>query len=66
MVVEAVLDGDGHPVACELWPGNTTGVTTLLPVVDRLRGCFGIGPVCTVGDRGMVLEDTEGCCRRSA
>jgi len=58
MVVAAVLDGEGHPVACELWPGNTTDVTALLPVVDRLRGRFGIRSICIVADRGMVSEAT--------
>ncbi len=29
MVVGAVLDAEGHPVRCELRPGNTTDVTTL-------------------------------------
>ena len=57
MVVAAVLDGEGHPLCCELWPGNTTDVKTLLPVVDRLRGRFGIRSVCIVADRGMVSED---------
>ena len=31
MVVGAVLDGDGRPICCELWPGNTADVTTLIP-----------------------------------
>src|SRR5208282_4940840 len=25
MIVGAVLDGQGRPICCELWPGNTTG-----------------------------------------
>jgi hypothetical protein len=33
MVVGAVLDGQGRPICCELWPGNTTDVTTLIPGV---------------------------------
>jgi hypothetical protein len=57
MVVAAVLDGEGHPVCCELWPGNTTDTKTLLPVVDRLRGRFGIRSICIVADRGMVSEE---------
>ena len=57
MVVAAVLDGEGHPVCCELWPGNTTDSKTLLPVVHRLRGRFGIRSVCIVADRGMVSEE---------
>ena len=33
MVVGAVLDGTGRPICCELWPGNLTDVTSLIPVV---------------------------------
>ncbi len=58
MVVGAVLDGQGRPICCELWPGNTTDVTTLIPVVDRLRSRFGIGRVCIVADRGMISRET--------
>ncbi len=57
MVVAAVLDAEGRPVACELWPGSTTDSQTLLPVVDRLRGRFGLRSVCVVADRGMVSQD---------
>jgi transposase len=33
MIVGLVMDQDGRPLCCELWPGNTADVTTLLPVV---------------------------------
>jgi transposase len=58
MVVGAVLDGEGRPILCELWPGNTTDVKTLVPIVDRLKSRFGIGRVCVVADRGMISEQT--------
>jgi len=58
MVVGAVLDGQGRPLCCELWPGNTTDVTTLIPVVDRLRSRFGVRRVCIVADRGMISQET--------
>src|SRR5918997_1626187 len=58
MVVGAVRDGQGRPICCELWPGNTTDVTTLIPVVDRLRSRFGIRRVCIVADRGMISQET--------
>jgi hypothetical protein len=58
MVVGAVLDGQGRPLCCELWPGNTTDVTTLIPVVDRLRSRFGVQRVCIVADRGMISQET--------
>ncbi|WP_321415217.1 IS1634 family transposase [uncultured Desulfobacter sp.] len=58
MVVGAVLDDNGRPVCCEMWPGNTTDVKTMIPVVDRLRHRFGIGQFCIVADRGMISSDT--------
>jgi hypothetical protein len=58
MVVGAVLDGAGRPVCCELWPGNTADVTTLIAIVDRLWRKFCIRQICIVGDRGMISQDT--------
>jgi transposase len=58
MVVGAVLDGNGRPISCELWPGNTADVTTLIPIVDRLLQRFHIRHVCIVADRGMISKDT--------
>ena len=58
MVVGLVLDGHGRPVCCEMWPGNTTDVRTLIPIVDRLRARFAIGRICIVADRGMISEET--------
>jgi DDE family transposase len=57
MVVGAVLDGDGRPICCEMWPGNTTDVKTLIPVVDGLYQRFGIVKVCIVADRGMISQE---------
>lgn len=58
MVVGAILDDEGRPICCELWPGNTADVKSLLPVVDRLRRRFGIGRFCKVADRGMISKET--------
>ena len=58
MVVGVVLDSFGKPVCCEMWPGNTTDVTTLIPVVDRTRNRFRLGSFCIVADRGMISDDT--------
>jgi hypothetical protein len=58
MIVGAVLDGEGRPLCCELWPGNVTDVKTLLPILDRLRRRFGIRRICVVADRGMMCADT--------
>ncbi len=58
MVVGAVLDDNGRPICCEMWPGNTTDVTSLMPEVKRLRKRFGIGEFCIVADRGMISAKT--------
>jgi hypothetical protein len=58
MIVGVIMDQDGRPVCSEMWPGNTTDVTTLLPVIDRLRQRFAIGRVCVVADRGMISAPT--------
>ena len=58
MVVGVVLDSEGHPLCSEMWPGNTTDVTSLIPVVDRLRRRFKVREVCVVADRGMISAAT--------
>ena len=58
MILAVLLDGDGRPVCSEMWPGNTADVTTVIPVVDRLRRRFDIGRVCVVADRGMISAET--------
>jgi len=58
MVVGAVLDNKGFPLCCEIWPGNTADVNTLLPVANRLRKRFGVEKMCIVADRGMISQST--------
>ncbi len=58
MIVGVVLDDNGMPLCCEMWPGNTTDVKTLLPVVERIRKRFSVYRFCVVADRGMVSKDT--------
>lgn len=58
MLAGAVLDEYGWPICCELWPGNTSDVKTLLPVAQRLSRRFAIQRVCLVADRGMISRET--------
>ena len=56
MVLGMVIDGDGVPVCSEMWPGNTTDVTTLDQVAGRLQSRFGVRRVCLVADAGMISK----------
>ena len=58
MIVGVVLNERGDPICCELWPGNTDDVSSLIPVVDRMRVRFGITGFCVVADRGMISAKT--------
>jgi transposase len=58
MVVGVVIDSHGKPVCCEMWPGNTADVRTLLPETERIRARFHIAQFCIVADRGMISAET--------
>jgi len=58
MIVGVVLDTNGHPICCEMWPGNTADVKSLIPVVKRISRRFHIGQFCIVSDRGMISDQT--------
>jgi transposase len=57
MVVGTILDNHGKPVCCEMWPGNTADVKTIIPVTDRIRHRFHIGQFCIICDRGMISNN---------
>lgn len=58
MVVGIALDVEGRPICCEMWPGNTTDVKSLIPVIERMRNKFHVREVCVVADRGFVSQET--------
>jgi transposase len=58
MVVGTLINDAGRPVCCEIWPGNTTDVKTLIPVADRLKKRFSVDLFCLVADRGMISNET--------
>ena len=58
MLVGAVIDERGCPICCEMWPGSTADVRTLIPVIDRVRKRFRISRFCIVADRGMISAET--------
>jgi len=58
MIVGMALDVEGQPICCEMWPGNTADVKTLLPVVKRMKERFRLREITVVADRGMVSQAT--------
>jgi len=58
MVVGVVIDDHSQPICCEMWPGNTADINTLIPVTDRVRNRFHVGQFCIVADRGMISSKT--------
>ena len=57
VVIGALINDRGRPICCEMWPGNTADVVTLVPQADRFRKRFGIRNICVVADRGMVSHE---------
>ena len=51
-----LCNGDGCPVAVQVFDGNTADPATVGAQIDRLRERFGFSKVVLVGDRGMLTE----------
>ena len=57
IIVYGVLtDGEGRPVAVDVYPGNTGDPATVPDQVAHLQTQFGVARVVLVGDRGMLTE----------
>jgi transposase len=56
IVYGLLTDGEGRPVAIDVYAGNTGDPTTVPDQVDKLRQRFGLDRVVLVGDRGMLTE----------
>jgi hypothetical protein len=56
IVYGVMTDGEGRPVAVEVYPGNTGDPTTVGDQVEKLRRRFGLQRVVLVGDRGMLTQ----------
>jgi hypothetical protein len=57
IIVYGVLtDGDGRPVAVQVYPGDTGDPTTVPDQVAKLSRQFGLSRIVLVGDRGMLTQ----------
>jgi hypothetical protein len=56
IVYGVMTNGEGCPVAVEVYAGNTGDPKTVSDQVEKLRGRFGLARVVMVGDRGMLTQ----------
>lgn len=54
LVAGLLTDGQGEPLAIQLYRGNTSDPPTFLDAVQKLKVRFGAEEVALVGDRGMI------------
>jgi hypothetical protein len=54
IVVGLLCNAAGHPLAIEVFPGNTQDTKTFASQVDKVAERFGGGEITFVGDRGMI------------
>lgn len=65
IIVYGVLtDGQGRPVAVEVYEGHRADPTTVTDPVEKLREQLGLDRVVLVGDRGMWTEAQIGQLRK--
>jgi transposase len=51
-----MTDGEGRPIAVEVYGGNTGDPTTVVDQGNKLRERFHLSRVVLVGDRGMLTQ----------
>ena len=56
IVYGLLCNGDGCPVAIEVFEGNTADPATLATQVDKLKTRFALQRVVVVGDRGLITS----------
>jgi len=56
IVYGVMTDGEGRPLAVQVYPGNTNDSKTVPDQVQKLRERFGLTEVLLVGDRGMLTR----------
>jgi hypothetical protein len=49
-------DGQGRPIAVEVFKGNTADPSAFIKVVSAVRERFGLEEITFVGDRGMITK----------
>ena len=56
VVIGLICNGEGCPVACEVFKGNTNDSSTVMDQVEAIRTRYALQSFTLVGDRGMVTQ----------
>ena len=46
------IDNDGIPITYELFPGNTNDMSTMRPILRKIKKDYGLGKITIVADKG--------------
>jgi transposase len=46
------IDNEGIPITYELFPGNTNDMTTMRPILEKIKKEYGLGKITIVADKG--------------
>jgi len=46
------IDNEGIPITYELFPGNTNDMSTMRPIVEKIKKEYGLGKITIVADKG--------------
>ena len=46
------IDNEGIPITYELYPGNTNDMTTMRPILEKIKKEYGLGKITIVADKG--------------
>lgn len=57
LVIGILMTREGLPVACEIFPGNTSDLKSFLYILEKLKEEYKISKLIWVADRGMVSTD---------
>lgn len=52
-----LMDSSNIPLAYDLFPGNQSEKTSLMPILKRIKSDFGLGRTIVVADRGLNTSD---------
>ena len=58
LIIGILMTKEGLPVACEVFPGNTSDLKSFLFILEKLKEEYKIGKLIWVADRGMVSTDS--------